>query len=299
MSRLTEHALPDDPFPEPAEFASALGLHLPEFGYIDWVPTTGSTNADLMRRARGSAAGASRPWLEGAHLQTAGRGRAGRVWENRAGDALMFSCAFNANIPLPTLPGLSPALGIAACEALRGVLQARAPARAQRLALKWPNDIQFDDAKLAGILVETAFQAGSHGVTIVAGIGLNLRGGQRLAQSLGRSVTDWTSVLGPAVTTLQPADIVAAIARAWVSAVHDYARAGYAVFQSRFDCLDVLADTWVEVIDQGRTIQGGVACGTDHEGRLMLSTPQGRFPVLVGDISVRPGSGHSKGGKPS
>ncbi len=211
----------------------------------------------------------------------------------------MFSCAFNANIPLPTLPGLSPALGIAACEALRGVLQARAPARAQRLALKWPNDIQFDDAKLAGILVETAFQAGSHGVTIVAGIGLNLRGGQRLAQSLGRSVTDWTSVLGPAVTTLRPADIVAAIARAWVSAVHDYARAGYAVFQSRFDCLDVLADTWVEVIDQGRTIQGGVACGTDHEGRLMLATPQGRFPVLVGDISVRPGSGHSKSGKPS
>ena len=211
----------------------------------------------------------------------------------------MFSCAFNANIPLPTLPGLSPALGIAACEALRGVLQARAPARAQRLALKWPNDIQFDDAKLAGILVETAFQAGSHGVTIVAGIGLNLRGGRRLAQSLGRSVTDWTSVLGPEATTLRPADIVAAIARAWVSAVHDYARAGYAVFQSRFDRLDVLADTWVEVIDQGRTIQGGVACGTDHEGRLMLATPQGRFPVLVGDISVRPGSGHSKGGKPS
>ena len=71
-------------------------------------------------------------------------------------------------------------------------------------------------------------------------------------------------------------------------------RAGYAVFQPRFDQLDALAGTHVEVIDQGRTIQGGIACGTDPEGRLMLSTPQGRFPVLVGDVSVRPQSGGGK-----
>ena len=177
---------------------------------------------------------------------------------------------------------------------LRGLLRDQAWADARRLVLKWPNDIQFDDAKLAGILVETAFQSGTQGVTVVAGIGLNLRGGKRLALSLGRAVADWESVPKPGSVDPAAADIVAAIARAWVGAVGDYARAGYAVFQPRFDQLDALAGTHVEVIDQGRTIQGGIACGTDPEGRLMLSTPQGRFPVLVGDVSVRPQSGGGK-----
>ena len=295
MSCTPEHATPAPAFPEPAELASALRERLPEFGRVGWEQTTGSTNADLMRQARASGAGGPTPWLLGAHLQTAGRGRVGRVWENQVGDALMFSCAFTAKIPLPTLPGLSPALGVAACEALRGLLQGEARADAQRLVLKWPNDIQFNDAKLAGILVETAFQSGQQGVTVVAGIGLNLRGGQRLALSLGRAVADWESVPKPGSANPAAADVVAAIARAWVGAVGDYARAGYAVFQPRFDRLDALAGTRVEVIDQGRTVQGGIACGTDPEGRLLLSTPQGRFPVLVGDVSVRPQSGVGKG----
>ena len=295
MSRTPEHAPPARAFPEPAELASTLRTRLPEFGRIGWEQTTGSTNADLMREVRGPGAGSSMPWLLGAHLQTAGRGRVGRVWENQAGDALMFSCAFIANIPLPTLPGLSPALGVAACEALRGLLQDQARADARRLVLKWPNDIQFDDAKLAGILVETAFQPKMQGVTVVAGIGLNLRGGKRLAHSLGRAVADWESVPKPGSVNPVAADMVAAIARAWVGAVGDYARAGYAVFQPRFDHLDALAGTSVEVIDQGRTVQGGIASGTDPEGRLILTTPQGRFPVLVGDVSVRPQSRVGKG----
>ena len=148
-------------FPEPAELAAALRARLPGFGHIGWERTTGSTNADLMRQVRGPGAGRAgspAPWLLGAHLQTAGRGRVGRTWENQIGDALMFSCAFVAKIPLATLPGLSPALGVAACEALRGLLRDQAWADARRLVLKWPNDIQFDDAKLAGILVETALQ---------------------------------------------------------------------------------------------------------------------------------------------
>ena len=295
MSCTPKHAPPAPAFPEPAELASTLHACLPEFGRIGWEQTTGSTNADLMRQLRGSGAGGSTPWLLGAHLQTAGRGRVGRVWENQVGDALMFSCAFIANIPLPTLPGLSPALGVAACEALRGLLRDPASGGAQRLVLKWPNDIQFDDAKLAGILVETAFQSGTPGVTVVAGIGLNLRGAGRLARSLGRAVADWDSVPKPGPFNPSAADIVAAIARAWVGAVGDYAQAGYAVFQRRFDRLDALAGACVEVIDQGRTVQGGIACGTDPEGRLLLSTPQGRFPVLVGDVSVRPQSGVGKG----
>lgn len=278
-------------FPTPGDLAAALRARLPGFGRIGWSGETGSTNADIMRAARAQGAGHAKPWLEGAHLQTAGRGRVGRVWENRVGDALMFSCAFSATIPLPTLPGLSPALGVAACEALRALLLKQAPQAVERLTLKWPNDLQWDDGKLAGILVETAFQAGSGSVTVVAGIGLNLRGAARLSRALGRHIADWEAVTNTSLAATTPADIVAAVAPAWAEAVQNYARSGYAVFRPRFDRLDALAGAAVDIIEQGRTVQGGVACGTDDEGRLMLATPQGRFPVLVGDVSVRAKAG--------
>ena len=113
---------------------------------------TGSTNADLIQRARSGTGSIVRPWLLGAHLQEEGRGRAGRTWQNRAGAHLMFSCAFDIFLPARSLATLSPLAGVAACEALRSLLPAR-----HRVALgttKWPNDMLWYGAKLAGILTE-------------------------------------------------------------------------------------------------------------------------------------------------
>src|SRR5690625_1906701 len=142
---------------EPGMMASNLSSHLPQFSCIEWVERTVSTNADLYARARASQGVLSRPWLLGAHLQDRGRGRAGRTWQNRSGANLMFSCAFDVFLPPHQLPALSPLAGVAACNALRQVISA--PNRDQ-LRMKWPNDIQWKSAKLAGILVE-ATRAGT------------------------------------------------------------------------------------------------------------------------------------------
>ncbi len=281
-------------FLTPEAFVEHLASALPGFGSIHWAQATGSSNDDLSQRVkRGSVC--ALPWLLGAHTQGAARGRAARPWQNQLGDTLMFSCAFAPDIPLAQLPGLSPALGVAACLALRRLFAPLLGQNAcQRLALKWPNDLQWESGKLAGILVETAQRPGARHPCLVVGIGLNLRGARALSTHLARDIADVSEILanvadpsGSATVTLCPSRIVIAIAQAWQKALDVYAAAGYAAFQDLFDSVDVLASVPVDVIDQGRVLQTGIALGTDSNGRLLVQTTAAVVPILVGDVSVR------------
>ncbi len=278
----------------PEALTERLGNTLPNFGLVQWVHTTGSTNDDLSQRIKLGTA-PSIPWLLGAHTQHTARGRAARPWQNTAGDTLMFSCAFNPNIPLAQLPGLSPALGVATCLALRELFALRLGAFAcQKLALKWPNDLQWGSAKLAGILVETAQQPGVRHPCVIIGIGLNLRGAQALSKQLQREIADVSDIMACAQTPLAnnnvglcASEIVSTIAQAWQKALDVYATTGYAAFQDLFHSVDVLASQSVQVVDHGRVLHIGIAQGRVGIGRLLVQTEAAVVPVLVGDVSIK------------
>jgi BirA family biotin operon repressor/biotin-[acetyl-CoA-carboxylase] ligase len=278
--------------PTPDSMAAALRDRLADacprpFGQVDWVEQTGSTNADLLARARARANGADsagaapKPWLLGAHLQQTGRGRAGRAWQNRPGAALMFSCAFDTPLAAASLPVLSPLAGLAACEALRAI----AGPGGDGLRVKWPNDVQWGDAKLAGILVETtrnlAARPASH--TVVIGMGMNLHDADKLSSELGREIADWTATRCRAPLSA----VVHAVALAWRNALEEVARDGFEVFVERFRRLDALAGRHIRVLDRGAVLHHGVAAGADAQGRLLIRTETGDIPVSVGEISVR------------
>jgi len=93
--------------------------------------------------------------------QSAGRGREGRSWLAPAG-TLTASLVLDAPITLQR--PLALAAGLACIHALSDL----APALADGLAIKWPNDVLLHDRKLAGILCEGS------GQRMVVGIGLNL-----------------------------------------------------------------------------------------------------------------------------
>jgi len=287
-------------FLTPAAFVERLSLALPDFGSIQWAQETGSSNDDLSQRLKRESAHAL-PWLLGAHTQGAARGRAARPWQNTAGDSLMFSCAFAPDVPLAQLPGVSPALGVATCLALRQLLTPLIGQNAcHTLALKWPNDLQWGSGKLAGILVETAQRPGTRNPCLVVGIGLNLRGARALSTDLARDIADMSEILAGAPNTagvdaaaLCPSSIVAAIAKAWKKALDAYAATGYAAFQDLYQAVDVLASVPVDIVDQGRVLHTGIAQGTDSSGRLLVRTDSAVVPIMVGDVSVRrqPASG--------
>ena len=133
----------------------AIAPLLPGFT-VEILPEIDSTNTELMRRAR---AGQAEPVLLVAEMQTAGRGRLGRGWHSAPGASLTFS------LGLPLAPadwsGLSLAVGVS----LAGSLH---PA----IGLKWPNDLWWEQRKLAGILIETA-AIGSQRHAVI-GIGVNI-----------------------------------------------------------------------------------------------------------------------------
>ena len=124
------------------------------------VAETGSTNSDLLAEAkRGLAEGA----VLAAETQSAGRGRMGRHWVSPPRAALAFSVLLRPTAVPPASRGWVPLL--------TGVAVAAGPARARQAVdawLKWPNDVQVNGAKLAGILAEQA------GDAIVVGTGINV-----------------------------------------------------------------------------------------------------------------------------
>lgn len=121
------------------------------------VAETGSTNTDLLELAR-SGVVEEGVWLR-AGRQTAGRGRQGRGWVSPGG-AVHASTAVRLRKGDPSAPSLALVAGIAVAET--------AGQFASGLAIKWPNDVMFDGAKLAGILLERIDD------TVVVGCGVNL-----------------------------------------------------------------------------------------------------------------------------
>lgn len=290
MEPETRRLLPAAQLLCPAAMASGLRSELPRFSHVQWVERTVSTNADLYARARDEHSGQARPWLLGAHLQDKGRGRAGRTWQNRPGANLMFSCAFDVFLPAHQLPALSPLAGLAACEALRSVISSQ---NRTKLCMKWPNDIQWKSAKLAGILVEVTRAGASrlaadHHVAII-GMGINLDDARALSQSLDRRVADWAEIADSddLATTATSVGLVRRIAQAWYDALNDVTARGFDTFPERYAHVDALIGQSVDVIDNGKLLQTGIACGVNTRGQLRLRTPAAETTVTVGEISVR------------
>ncbi len=100
-----------------------------------------------------------------AETQTAGKGRRGRTWVSRPGQNLTMSVVLRPEISPQRAAEVTLVGAVALAETIReaGI----------EATIKWPNDIQFEGRKLAGILTELS--ADTERVQfIVLGIGVNL-----------------------------------------------------------------------------------------------------------------------------
>lgn len=127
-----------------------------------------------------------------AELQTAGRGRRGRVWQSGLGASLTFSLLWRFEGGAAALGGLSLTVGVAVANALRSL--------GIGAQLKWPNDIVVNDRKLGGILIET--QGDMLGPTVaVIGIGLNVNLPEEMRAAIDQAVTDIAAESAAAAVT--------------------------------------------------------------------------------------------------
>jgi BirA family biotin operon repressor/biotin-[acetyl-CoA-carboxylase] ligase len=124
-----------------------------------------STNEEAKRMA---ATGAPAGTLVLAGEQLAGRGRRGRGWTSPPG---------NLYLSLLLRPGCVPSiacqLNFVTAVALAETVATLLPSSAS-LALKWPNDVLINGAKVSGILLEAAAAANHVLDWLVIGVGVNI-----------------------------------------------------------------------------------------------------------------------------
>lgn len=238
---------------------------------IEVVAETGSTNADLLARLDRLTS----PVLLIAERQTAGRGRAGRVWHSAPEAALTFSLAWKFDRPVQALVGLPLAVGVAIAETL-ALFEVE-------VRLKWPNDVLKDGNKLAGILIETASakHALSGGVWAIIGIGLNVAMPASVAAQIGGPIANMPALI------MDRNRLMAALLNGLAEMLAEFDGTGFGAFAARWNRLHAYAGKHIAILDRGQVLHEGKAVGVDDCGRLLLDTHEGRAAIVAGDVSLR------------
>jgi len=214
-----------------------------------------------------------------AEYQNAGRGRRGRRWQAPLGSGIALSVGWQ----FAGVPAEPSALTLAVGVAVRRVLDRVAGIT---IALKWPNDLVFDERKLGGILLE--IQAEAHGgAHVVVGVGLNVALPAALLPSLcdwPRGAVDLTTALGRAPPPR--AVLAAALVNEIAALLADYPAQGFAAYRTEWRSADFLRGRVVR-LDEGTGRLFGTALGIDADGALLVETDGGKRRVVAGDVSVR------------
>lgn len=229
-----------------------------------------STNTAMIRDAQTHGVGRH---IYVAEFQTAGRGRRGRDWIGDFGRNVAMTVGFSFQRQLSDLGGLSCVAGLALIQVLENL--------GVKAQLKWPNDVWFEDKKLAGILVELIQTP--RGASAVIGIGMNVD-----------LSPEQTSMIDQAVVGLRALNV--AIAREdLVVAIYDalsvnltfFAQEGFARFVPAFDAVHRLHDSSA-VLSSGNSKREGRVRGVDQDGALLFEENGSICRITGGEVSLRP-----------
>jgi BirA family transcriptional regulator, biotin operon repressor / biotin---[acetyl-CoA-carboxylase] ligase len=259
------------------------------FADVRWVASTASTNADVLALARD---GAAEGVVVAADHQSAGRGRRARSWVAPPGGSLLVSVLLRP--PASAAGAASMAVAVAMAEAVEEVAGVRP-------GLKWPNDLVVDERKLAGILAEADWPAGStissgyrppaahERVVVVVGVGLNVAW-PRFSESAGR-LPDELAELADRATALNwlgadadRAELLVAFLRRLDVRYRELVAVGSAATVSEWRRRSATLGRRVRV-DLGAHDAEGTAVDVTGEGHLVVDTLEGeRRTFAVGDV---------------
>ncbi|PFG57663.1 BirA family biotin operon repressor/biotin-[acetyl-CoA-carboxylase] ligase [Vibrio sp. ES.051] len=257
----------------PLQLLDEVRLSAESTALLELIPVIDSTNQYLLERVSQSEKG--RVCL--AEYQAHGRGRRGRQWVSPFGSNLYLSMYWRLDAGMAAAMGLSLVIGIAAVEALEEM-------GIQGVKLKWPNDLYYQDKKLAGILVEMSGQAGG-AAHLVIGMGLNI-GMPDTQPEIDQPWTTLNQICG--AREIDRNTLAASLIKHWNLALVDYEMKGLAGFVERWNRLDNFLDRQVKLLIGPREAHG-VVRGIDHQGGIVLETEQGVETYIGGEISLRKG----------
>jgi BirA family transcriptional regulator, biotin operon repressor / biotin---[acetyl-CoA-carboxylase] ligase len=215
-----------------------------------------------------------------AEVQNAGRGRRGRSWLAPFGCGLCMSVSWRFLEAPPAFSALGLAVAVAVVRALRRF-------GAEDVRVKWPNDVLWDNRKLAGILIEMRGEAaGPAHVVIGVGLNVNLPEATRatLATGAAMPVSDLHEVLKERTPTRN--QLTGALLDELALMLHSFSQSGFAPFVAQWRALDTLAQAPVKVIAGSETIFG-TAHGVEPDGSLLVEVDGQMRRFASGEVSLR------------
>jgi BirA family biotin operon repressor/biotin-[acetyl-CoA-carboxylase] ligase len=252
--------------------AFALGPKAKAAGYrLDARATVGSTNAEALALARAGDPG--RLWVASDH-QSAGRGRRSNAWETPRGN---LAATVLSVVAAP--PATAATLGFVAGLCLDEAVRSAAAIPADRLRLKWPNDVLLDGRKLAGILLEAEIRGGGD-VAVAVGIGVNVVGAPSGLPYPAAALADAGASIDAAGLFLALAEAWAGVARLW-----DGGR-GFAAIRRLW--LERAAGIGAPVsVRLGSDVLSGTFETIDGDGRLVVRAADGgERTVSAGEVHL-------------
>jgi len=246
---------------------SALPLKLNLFPQID------STNSYLMRHEN--------PALQVclAESQSAGRGRRGRVWVSPFAQNIYCSIGWGFEGGVAVLEGLSLAIGLVIVRALQrhGI---------NGLELKWPNDVLYQNQKLAGVLIEIAGDPAGY-CQVVVGVGVNVAMGDDQDNAISQPWIDLRSIFAQhGLPYISRNQLVATLIDEMVLVLNGYEKAGFSGYCAEWQSLNAHSGQMVE-LRNGNIVCSGICVGVNEVGALVLETAQGCEMFHGGEISLR------------
>lgn len=240
---------------------------LPSFYRLVAHERIASTSDEAKRLAAEGAPAGTLVW---ARVQTAGRGRQGRVWVSPAGN-------FYASLILrPAVPVATAAqLGFVAALAVADACLVLAPEAA--ISLKWPNDVLLARRKLAGLLLESQSLGDGALDWLVLGIGVNLA-------TYPVEVEYPATALAATGADVGAEAMLGALAASFL-AWYERWRAGAGFATIRAEWLDRAQglNQPIRVRLPGETREG-VFAGLDTDGALLFDTGTGRQRIAAGEV---------------
>lgn len=235
-----------------------------------------STNQYLNKKSIEAAASG---YLVLAEQQTQGQGRRGRKWVSPFGGNLYLSLLWRFQDGPAQLGCLSLLIAVAIVRALNklGVMDA---------GVKWPNDIYWQNKKLAGILLEMRGEINGPSAVVI-GVGINISMGTagastNLLKDITQPWIDLSSIINEKVDRNKFTALVINSLFDVLSAIPDKQKELLQEWQN----MDVLKDKEIEVHFPDKIIHGK-ALGVTQQGALKIFADGKEVICHSGEVSIR------------
>lgn len=236
---------------------------------------TDSTNQQAKRLAE---AGAPHGTLVVADMQTAGKGRRGRSWQQNPGETIAMTLILRPDFP----PEYASMITLAAAHS---VVKGIEKVTDMLPMIKWPNDVIVNRKKVCGILTEMGMNLEDGSIDhVVVGIGINVN-----QTEFPEDIRDIaTSLRLEGSGSVQRSSLIAEVMRAFEQ---DYEllveRKCLSGILDEYNARLINKDAAVKVLDPKGEF-AGISLGINERGELLVKKEDGTVAeVYAGEVSVR------------